>query len=40
VRIGHRGERDVEITNGLIEGATVAVHPGDCVKDGARVEAR
>lgn len=40
IRIGRRGERDVEITDGLPEGATVAVHPGDRVKDGARVEAR
>jgi len=40
VRIGHRGELDVEIVDGLSEGATVAVHPGDRVKDGARVEAR
>jgi HlyD family secretion protein len=40
VRIGHRGERDVEITRGLSEGVMVAVHPGDRVKDGVRVEAR
>jgi HlyD family secretion protein len=40
VRVGHRGELEVEITGGLAEGAMVAVHPGDRVKDGARVEVR
>jgi HlyD family secretion protein len=40
VGIGHRGERDVEIVSGLAPGAIVAVHPGDRVKDGARVDAR
>ena len=40
VTIGHRGEADVEIVSGLAPGAAVAVHPGDRVKDGARVEAR
>jgi HlyD family secretion protein len=40
VTLGHRGETEVEITSGLAEGATVAVHPGDRVKDGVHVEAR
>jgi HlyD family secretion protein len=40
VRIGHRGETEVEVLGGLEPGAVVAVHPGDRVKDGARVEAR
>jgi HlyD family secretion protein len=40
VDIGHRGERAVEVLAGLPPGATVAVHPGDRVKDGARVEPR
>ncbi len=38
VQIGHRGETEVEITSGLSPGMVVAVHPGDRVKDGARVE--
>jgi HlyD family secretion protein len=40
VRIGHRGESEVEVLEGLEPGTLVAVHPGDRVKDGARVEAR
>jgi HlyD family secretion protein len=40
VEIGHRAETEVEILSGLAEGASVAVHPGDRVKDGVRVEAR
>jgi HlyD family secretion protein len=40
VQIGHRGEREVEIVSGLPPGATVAVHPGDRVVEGARVEPR
>jgi HlyD family secretion protein len=40
VTIGHRGETGVEILSGLNPGATVAVHPGDRVKEGARVEVR
>jgi HlyD family secretion protein len=39
VQIGHRGETEVEIVSGLSAGSIVAVHPGDRVKDGARVEA-
>jgi HlyD family secretion protein len=40
VEIGHRGDTEVEILSGLAPGATVAVHPGDRVKSGARVEPR
>ena len=40
VTLGHRGETEVEVVNGLDDGAIVAVHPGDRVKDGAHVEAR
>jgi HlyD family secretion protein len=38
VRIGHRGETEVEIVSGLAPADVVAVHPGDRVKDGVRVE--
>jgi HlyD family secretion protein len=40
IAIGHRGETEVEIVSGLSEGQSVAVHPGDRVKDGVRVESR
>jgi HlyD family secretion protein len=40
VAIAHRGDTETEIASGLAEGALVAVHPGDRVKDGARVELR
>jgi HlyD family secretion protein len=40
VTVGHRGETEVEIVAGLQRGAAIAVHPGDRVRDGARVEAR
>jgi HlyD family secretion protein len=40
VAIGHRGETEVEIVSGLSPGDNVAVHPGDRVKDGVKVEAR
>jgi HlyD family secretion protein len=40
VQIGHRGDTEVEILSGLAPDATVAVHPGDRVKSGARVEPR
>jgi HlyD family secretion protein len=40
VRIGHRGDADVEVLSGLSEGTPIAVHPGDRVKDGVRVEVR
>jgi HlyD family secretion protein len=40
IQVGHRGETEVEILSGLPADATVAVHPGDRVKPGVRVEAR
>lgn len=40
ISIGLRGETDVEVKQGLAPGAAVAVHPGDRVKDGARISAR
>jgi HlyD family secretion protein len=40
VDVGHRGDSDVEIVSGLSAGDAIAVHPGDRVKDGARVQAR
>jgi len=40
VRIGHRGDTEVEVLAGLTEHTPVAVHPGDRVKDGVRVELR
>lgn len=40
VTIGHRGDTEVEITSGLPPSSLVAVHPGDRVKDGVRVEVR
>ena len=40
ITIGHRGETEVEILSGLSPDDAVAVHPGDRVKPGARVEPR
>ena len=40
VQIGHRGDTEVEILSGIAPDVLVAVHPGDRVKSGARVEAR
>jgi HlyD family secretion protein len=40
VTIGHRGDAEVEVVSGLSAGTAVAVHPGDRVRDGARVEPR
>ncbi len=39
VRIGHRGDTEVEVLGGVERGAVVVVHPGDRVKDGVKVEA-
>ena len=40
VQLGHRGETEVEILAGISPGSAVAVHPGDRVHSGARVDAR
>jgi HlyD family secretion protein len=40
VVLGHRGETEVEILEGLEPGDGVAIAPGDRVEDGARVAAR
>ena len=40
VRLGHRGETHVEITSGLTPGDAVILHPGDRIRDGARVKPR
>lgn len=40
VTLGHRGDTEVEITSGIAASTPVAVHPGDRVKDGVRVEVR
>jgi HlyD family secretion protein len=40
VQIGHRGDTEVEVVSGLVPGDVVAVHPGDRVKDGVRVDVR
>lgn len=40
VRIGYRGDTQVQILSGIDPGDIVAVHPGDRVKDGVRVEVR
>ncbi len=38
VRVGHRGDAEVELVSGLEPGALVVVHPGERVKSGVRVE--
>jgi HlyD family secretion protein len=38
VQIGHRGDTEIEVLSGLDPGAVVVVHPGDRVKEGARVQ--
>jgi HlyD family secretion protein len=40
VTVGHRGDSAIEVTSGLGPGQLLVVHPGDRVKDGARVEPR
>lgn len=40
VRIGHRGEAEVEILEGLEAGAMLVLHPGDRVKDGVRISTK
>lgn len=39
VAIGHRNDRDAEVTGGLSEGDRLVIHPGDAVADGVRIEA-
>jgi HlyD family secretion protein len=34
IKIGHRGQSEVEVLSGLVAGAQVVVHPGDRVKEG------
>lgn len=40
VAIGHRTGQTAEVTDGLAEGATLILHPGDTVSSGTRVKAR
>jgi HlyD family secretion protein len=40
IAVGHRGEREVEVTSGLAPGDVVVLYPGDRVKEGVRVEER
>jgi HlyD family secretion protein len=40
VEIGHQTGTETEIINGLTDGATVIVHPGDLVYDGVRIAKR
>jgi HlyD family secretion protein len=40
VRVDHWGAAEVEVLSGLAAGMRVIVHPGDNVKQGARVLAR
>jgi HlyD family secretion protein len=37
VTIGHRTDREAEVTAGLREGETVVMHPGDTLTEGAKV---
>ena len=37
VEIGHQTAQEAEVLDGLSEGANVIVHPGDLVRDGARI---
>jgi HlyD family secretion protein len=40
IEIGHRAQGQVEVRNGIGEGAKVVVHPGDRVREGVRVAER
>jgi HlyD family secretion protein len=40
VAVGHRGTSEVEVINGLNEGARVILHPANDLKNGARVMTR
>ena len=39
-RVDHRDPSEVEVVAGLAAGETVGLHPGDRVKDGARIAPR
>lgn len=40
VQVGHRGETEIELVSGVSSGDVLVVHPGDRVRDDARVEPR
>lgn len=40
VQIGHQTAQEAEVLDGLTTGAMVVVHPGDLVRDGARIKTR
>lgn len=40
LEVGHRGEREAEVINGLSEGEVVILHPSDRVAPGVRIEPR
>jgi HlyD family secretion protein len=40
VEIGHQTGQETEVLEGLSEGATIIVHPGDLVRDGGRITPR
>jgi HlyD family secretion protein len=40
VEIGHRAAQEAEVLDGVSEGASVIVHPGDLVRDGTRIAYR
>jgi HlyD family secretion protein len=40
IDIGHRGRLEIEVTGGLIAGATVILHPTDRIADGTAIAAR
>ncbi|MBS1120204.1 MAG: Efflux transporter, family, subunit [Deltaproteobacteria bacterium] len=40
VKVGKRNPMQAEVLEGLADGETVVVHPGELVRDGSRVEAR
>jgi|KBSSwiStaDraftv2_1062776.scaffolds.fasta_scaffold00544_16 HlyD family secretion protein len=40
VQIGHQTAQEAEVLDGLTTGAMVVVHPGDLVRDGARIKIR
>jgi HlyD family secretion protein len=40
VEIGHQTGQEAEVLDGVSEGMTIIVHPGDLVRDGGRVAVR